>query len=74
MKSTEEHHQEAVDVVRELLPNAAGLGPALRHLGTIIHEKNRVAYTGDPFTARDIARMRTHYKRFALWAKDQLRA
>jgi len=74
IKSTGEHHHEAVDLVRELLPNAAGLGPALRHLEVIIHEKNRVSYTGDPFAATDIARMRTHYERFALWVKDQLRA
>jgi hypothetical protein len=73
VKSTGEHHQEAVDLVRELLPNAAGLGPALRHLEAIIHEKNRVSYTGDPFSAADIARMRTHYERLALWVKDQLR-
>ena len=66
VKSTGEHLQEAVDLVRELLPNAAGLGPALRHLEAIIHEKSRVSYTGDPFTATDIARMRTHYERFAL--------
>jgi hypothetical protein len=72
VKSTGEHHQEAVDLVRELLPNAAGLGPALRHLEAIIHEKSRVSYTGDPFTATDIARMRAHYERFALWVKDQL--
>jgi hypothetical protein len=36
--------------VRELLPNSAGLNPALRHLEAIIHEKNRVSHTGDPFT------------------------
>ena len=73
VKSTGEHHQEAVDLVRELLPTAAGLGPALRHLEAIIHEKNRVSYTGDAFTSNDIARMRTHYERFALWVKQQLR-
>ena len=73
VKGTGEHHQEAVDLVRELLPNTSGLGPALRHLEAIIHEKNRVSYTGDPFTASDIARIRTHYERFALWVKDQLR-
>jgi len=74
IKSTGEHHQEALDLVRELLPNAARLGPALQHLQAIIQEKNRVSYTGDPFTATDIARMRTHYERFALWVKDQLLA
>lgn len=73
VKSTGEHHQEAVDLLRELLPDSAGLNPALRHLEAIIHEKNRVSYTGDPFTAPDIARMRTHYERFALWVKEQLR-
>jgi hypothetical protein len=73
VKSTGEHHLEAVDLVRELLPNAAGLGPALRHLEAIIHEKNRVSCTGDPFTAGDIARMRTHYERFSVWVKEQLR-
>lgn len=73
VKSTGEHHQEAVDLVRELLPNAAGLGAALRHLEAIIQEKNRVSYTGDAFTANDIARMRIHYERFGLWAKEQLR-
>ncbi len=73
VKSTGEHHQETVGLIRELLPNAAGIGPALRHLEAIIHEKNRVSYTGDPFTAADIARMRSHYERFALWVKDQLR-
>ncbi len=73
VKSTGEHHQEMIDLVRELLPNAAGLGPALRHLEAIIHEKNRVSYTGDPFTAADIARMRNHYERLALWVKDQVR-
>lgn len=73
MKSTGEHHQEAVDFVREFLPNAAGLDRSLRHLEAIIHEKNRVSYTGDPYTANDIARMRTHCERFAHWAKEQLR-
>ena len=73
VKSTGEHHQEAVDLIRELLPNASGLSPALRHLEAIIHEKTRVSYTGDPFTATDIARMRTHYEPFAIWVKDQLR-
>jgi hypothetical protein len=73
VKCTGEHHQETIDLVRELLPNAAGLGPALRHLETIIHEKNRVSYTGDPFTAADITRMRTHYERLAQWVKEQLR-
>jgi hypothetical protein len=73
VKSTGEHHQETVDLVRELLPNAVGLGPALRHLETIIHEKGRASYTGDPFTATDIARMRSHHERYALWAKEQLR-
>jgi hypothetical protein len=73
VKSTGEHHQEAVDLVRELLPNAAGLGPSLRHLEAITHEKNRVSYTGDPFTATDIARMRSHHGRYALWVKEQLR-
>ncbi len=73
VKSTGEHHQEALDLVRELLPNAAGLGAALRHLEAIIHEKNRVSYTGDAFTSGDIVRMRTHYERFALWAKEHLR-
>jgi len=73
VKGTGEHYQETLDLVRELLPNAVGLGPALRHLEAIIHEKNRVSYTGDPFTAIDIARMRTHYERFALWVKEQLR-
>jgi len=73
VKCTGEHHQEAVDLVREVLPNAVGLGPALRHMEAIIHEKSRVSYTGDPFTAVDIARMRTHYERFAVWVKEQLR-
>ncbi len=73
VKSTGEHHLEAVDLVRDLLPNATGLGPALRHLEAIIHEKNRVSYTGDPFTATDIARTRSHYERFAQWVKEQLR-
>lgn len=73
VKSTGEHHQEAIDLVRELLRNTTGLGPALRHLEAIIHEKNRVSYTGDPFTASDIGRMRTHYERFSVWVKEQLR-
>lgn len=73
VKSTAEHHQEAIDLIRELLPNTVGLGPTTRHLEAILHEKNRVSYTGDPFTATDIARMRTHYERFALWVKEQLR-
>ena len=73
VKSTGETHQEAVDLVRELLPNATGLAQALRHLEAIIHEKNRVSYTGDPFTATDITRMRSHHERFALWVRDQLR-
>jgi len=72
VKSTGEQHQEAVDLVRELSANVPGLGPALRHLEAIIHEKNRVSYTGDAFTPSDIARMRTHYERFALWVKEQL--
>ena len=71
VKSTGEHHHEAIDLVRELLPNAAGLNPALRHMEAIIQGKNRVSYTGDPFTATDIARMRSHYERFASWAKEQ---
>ncbi len=71
VKSTGEHHREAVDLVRELLPNAPGLNPALRHLEAIIQEKNRVSYTGDPLTASDIARMRSHFERFASWVKEQ---
>ncbi len=73
VKSTGEHHQESIDLVRELLPNVDGLGPALRHLEAIIHEKNRVSYTGDPFTAADITRTRNHYERLALWVKNQVR-
>jgi hypothetical protein len=73
VKSTGEHHQEAVDLIRELLPHASGLGAALRHLEAIIHEKNRVSYTGDAYTSSDIVRMRSHYERFALWAREQLR-
>jgi hypothetical protein len=53
VKSAGEDHQEAIELVRELLPNVDGLGTALRHLEAIIHEKNRVSYTGDPYTSID---------------------
>jgi hypothetical protein len=73
VKSAGDRHQEAIDLVREFLPDTGGRSQAMRHLEGILHEKNRVSYTGDTFTAGDIARMRTHYERFASWAKDQFR-
>jgi hypothetical protein len=73
VRSAGERHQEAIDLVRELLPNTPGLDGAVRHLDAIIREKNRVSYTGDALTGNEISRLRTHYERYASWVKDRLK-
>lgn len=80
LAAAEENYASACTILGERKYRAAGIllvHAAIALTDALTGRAGGVKSTGehhrDAFTSNDIARMRTHYERFALWVKQQLR-
>lgn len=72
VKSKGEDHAEAARVLREVVPLGPAGERAIRHFERIIHEKNRVSYSGEIYDRKRIDSMWKHLERFRRWARARL--
>lgn len=73
-KSTSESHQDVVLLLKEAVRDLKGRDEAIHHLSTVIEEKNRVSYTGQPFRSSDVASLIKHAARLQDWTRKAIEA
>ena len=71
-KSTSPNHMDAVALLKEVSSGKKGRDRAAKHLKDVIEEKNRAAYEGDAYRARDVEKLQTHVVRFRTWCRNLL--
>lgn len=68
VKSRGENHQEAVDLINNLVASSEDKKVALTQLRKIIDHKNTVSYSGELYGKKDVDQLWKLVKRFRDWA------
>lgn len=68
VKSRGENHQEAVDLLDELVAPSTEKKTALHQLRKIIDQKNVVSYSGEVYNKKDVDQLWKLVRRFRDWA------
>ena len=71
-KGSGEDHAQAAALLQEAVIGDQESSRAIRQLRAILQEKTRVSYSGEVYTAADVARLRKHFDRFRQWAETLL--
>jgi hypothetical protein len=72
IKNRGEDHQEIVSLLQNVTGNLPENRLALSKLHKIIEHKNKVSYSGDIYSKKDIDSMRKLIDRYKSWAEKQL--
>jgi hypothetical protein len=68
-----ENHYEIIYLLDDIIHASDEKKKAINHLKSIIDNKNRVSYSGDVYSKKDIDLLWKHFERFKAWAEKLLR-
>jgi hypothetical protein len=71
-KNSGDDHVQAAALLQEVVVGDQESSRAIRQLRAILQEKTRVSYSGEVYSAADVARLRKHFNRFRRWAETLL--
>lgn len=71
-KSKGEDHLKAVDNMAAAAPGDTAAKAAVTQLRRIVSEKNRVSYSGEFFSKREVERLMANLERFRRWVRAVL--